>query len=521
MTVPGVWSAVCDWERLQPGRGVAAWLGGRAIAVFRTTDDLLFAMSNLDPFSQASVLSRGLIGDHEGQPVLASPMHKQRFDLATGICLDDPGITVPCFAVRVRDGVVEVEHATTCPEESTEGTVGPLAGFTVGVTAARRAAELGSLLQRRGAQVVHGPAIRIVPLADDTELLAATRDLVAAPPDITVVTTGIGFRGWIEAADGWGQADGLLAAVSQGEVLTRGPKARGAVRAAGLTDAWSPGSESNAEVLTHLLARNLTGVRVALQLHGEPLPDFVSTVRAAGAHVVEVPVYRWVQPEDLGPLDRLVAATLDGGLDAICFTSAPAAASLLRRGRELGVAEGLLGRLRHDVLCACVGPVTAAPLVARGVPVVIPERARIGALVRTVTAELPARATRCMVAGHRLELRGQAALINGVLRPIQPAQMALLGQLSAEPGRVVTRGALLAAMPGSGTDEHAVETAVARLRTALAVPGIVQTVVKRGYRLAVDDDPGSAVQDSAQRSSVSKVLQASMDPCSKPIMNQR
>ena len=58
------------------------------------------------------------------------------------------------------------------------GQHGPLAGFTVGVTAARRADELGALLQRRGAAVLHAPALRIVPLADDSELLAATKDLI-------------------------------------------------------------------------------------------------------------------------------------------------------------------------------------------------------------------------------------------------------------------------------------------------------------------------------------------------------
>ena len=80
----------------------------------------------------------------------------------------------------------------------------PLAGFTVGVTAARRADELGTLLQRRGATVVHAPALRIVALADDSELLAAAAELIDQVPDVVVATTAIGFRGWIEAADGWG-----------------------------------------------------------------------------------------------------------------------------------------------------------------------------------------------------------------------------------------------------------------------------------------------------------------------------
>lgn len=362
----------------------------------------------------------------------------------------------------------------------------PLAGFTVGVTAARRAEELGTLLERRGAEVLHAPAIRIVPLADDADLHAATDELIADPPGVVVVTTGIGFRGWVEAADGWGLAEALVTALRRATLLARGPKARGAVRAAGLTDAWSPPSESSAEVLEHLLAGDLEGVRVAVQLHGEPLPDFVETLGCAGAHVVQVPVYRWVPPEDLGPLDRLVAAVLDGGVNAVSFTSAPAAASMLSRAGKLGVLEPLLARLRRDVLAACVGPVTAGPLVARDIPTVQPERSRIGALVRTLAETLPARAPCWPVAGHVLELRGHAAVVDGELRPVPPTPMALLRLLAARPGRVVTRSELLAVMPAAKGDEHAVETAMARLRTALGTPRLVQTVVKRGYRLALE-----------------------------------
>ncbi|MGA9312521.1 MAG: uroporphyrinogen-III synthase [Pseudonocardiaceae bacterium] len=362
----------------------------------------------------------------------------------------------------------------------------PLAGFTVGVTAARRAAELGALLERRGAEVLHAAAIRIVPVSDDTELHAATEALINHPPDTVVITTGIGFRGWVEAADGWGLGEALIGALRRATLLSRGPKSRGAVRAAGLTDAWSPPSESSAEVLEHLLASDLDGVRVAVQLHGEPLPDFVDALCCAGAQVIQVPVYRWVLPEDLAPLDRLITAALDGGLDAVSFTSAPAAASVLRRADELGVLGPLLQRLRRDVLVACVGPVTAGPLVARDVPTVQPERSRIGALVRTLCEALPARAPRWPVAGQVLELRGHAAVVDGVLRAVPPTPMALLRLLVARPGRVVPRAELLSVMPAAGDDEHAVETAVARLRAALGAPRLVQTVVKRGYRLALE-----------------------------------
>ncbi|MFJ6465635.1 uroporphyrinogen-III synthase [Streptomyces sp. NPDC091387] len=373
---------------------------------------------------------------------------------------------------------------------------GPLAGFTVGVTAARRADELAALLRRRGAVVVHAPALRIVPLADDSELLAATEELLDSAPDVVIATTAIGFRGWIEAADGWGVGARLLDLLGGAELLARGPKVKGAVRAAGLTEAWSPASESMAEVLERLLAEGVEGRRIALQLHGEPLPGFVDSLRAAGAEVIGVPVYRWMPPEDIGPLDRLLDLTAARGLDALTFTSAPAAASLLRRAGERGMLPELLGALRDDVVSACVGPVTALPLQAHGLDTIQPERFRLGPLVQVLCRELPTRVPALPVAGHRVEIRGHAVLVDDELCPVPPAGMALLHALARRPGWVVARADLLRALPGSGTDEHAVETAMARLRTALGVPRIVQTVVKRGYRLALDPASDATYADS-------------------------
>jgi len=372
------------------------------------------------------------------------------------------------------------------PTPDDDVTVAPLAGFTVGITAARRAEELRTMLERRGAAVLHGPALRLVPLADDVELRAATEDLIARPPHVTLATTGIGFRSWIEAADAWGLGDGLLRVLRSSELIARGPKARGAIRASWLTEAWSPASESTTEVVEHLLARGVAGVRIAVQLHGEPLPSIVEALEAAGAEVVELPVYRWAPPADLAPVDRLTDAVLGGCVDVMAFTSAPAAAGLLRRAATRGVGEALVTALRGPVLALCVGPVTAGPLTAVGVPTVRPERSRLGAMVRTLEAETQARAPRLSVAGRLLELRGQAVLVDGALRPVAPAGMALLRALCRDPGRVVARAELLRVLPGGGADEHAVETAMTRLRAALGHPALVRTVVKRGYRLACD-----------------------------------
>ncbi len=359
----------------------------------------------------------------------------------------------------------------------------PLSGFTIGVTADRRRDELAALLERRGARVVLAPALRIVPLADDVELRATTAALVEEPPDVVVACTGIGLRGWFEAAEGWGLSERLKSMIGHSYLVARGPKARGALRAAGLSDQWSPDSECCDEVLEHLLSRGVDGRRIAVQLHGEPQPEFCGALAAAGADVVEVSVYRWLPPADPTPLRRLVDLAVNRLVDAVTFTSAPAVGALMRlAGPD---SEALVDALRADVLAACVGPVTAAPLLRRDVPVVIPGRARLGGLVRALVEELPKRAPTLRVAGQEVTLRGHAALVDGALRPLAPAPMAVLRALAATPGRVLSRAALLTALP-RGADEHAVEMAVARLRAALGGSAFVQTVVKRGYRLRVD-----------------------------------
>ncbi|WP_245159087.1 uroporphyrinogen-III synthase [Blastococcus sp. TF02A-35] len=370
----------------------------------------------------------------------------------------------------------------TVREQTTE--VLPLAGYTVAVTAARRAEELGALLDRRGARVVHAPAIRIVPLADDAELVAATRRVLEAPVDLAIATTGVGFRGWLEAAEAWDLP--LVEHLSGARVLARGPKARGAIRGGGLVDAWSPESESSAEVLEHLLSGAegpLAGRRIAVQLHGDPLPDLVSGLREAGADVLTVPVYRWVLPEDVAPVRRLVASIVAGGVDAVTFTSAPAAASLLQVADGLGQRDAVVAAFQERVLAVAVGPVTGGPLDAAGIPHVRPERSRLGALAREVVARLPERDPVLQVGPHTLQVRGHAVVVDGSLVELPPGSLAVLRELARRPGHVVGRPELVAALPGGG-DGHAVEMAVTRLRAALGAP-LVETVVKRGYRLKV------------------------------------
>jgi uroporphyrinogen-III synthase len=361
----------------------------------------------------------------------------------------------------------------------------PLAGYRIGVTAERRREEIAQLLRKRGAQVTVAPAIRLVPLADDQALRASTQACLAEPLDDVVATTGIGFRGWMEAADAWGLGEALRERLASARIYARGPKATGAVRGCGLQEAWTAPSESTHEVVAHLLERGVAGRRIAVQLHGVPVPAQIAALRAAGATPIEVGVYRWDYPADRAPLDRLIRDAAGDRLDAVTFTSALAVDAALARAGDLGLRDDLVAAFRQGRPWACcVGEVTAGALAAEGVPTITPGRARLGDLMRAVSVEVPARNDLVVdLAGRELRLRRDGVLVDGAYVPLAGTPMVILRELAARPGRVVDRRRLLDLLP-DGDNDNALETAIARLRARLPARDLVQTVIKRGYRLA-------------------------------------
>jgi uroporphyrinogen-III synthase len=396
--------------------------------------------------------------------------------------------------------MIEATTTTAATEPATDPAAGPatdpgagphrpLDGYRVGVTAARKADEQVALLERRGARVEHAAVLSTSPNhVDDDELRTATEAVLARPIDIFLATTGIGMRAWFEAADRWGLLDRLTAAIAEAEVVARGPKSVGALRSRGLRELWSPDSERFEDVLTHLRSRDLTGLRIVVQEHGQSLSLVAHALQRQGADVTVVSVYRVAQAEDPEPMFRLVDLIAERALDAVTFTSAPAVSALMDVAGVTGRRDDVVAAFQADVLATCVGPVTAAAFELWGVPTIQPERSRLAAMVRLLETELPSRRDGLAldVAGHVLLLHGDAVLLDGAEVSLSPSPLAVLDALLVNPGHVVSRGDLLAALPsGTAGSEHAVEVAVARLRAAVGTR-LVQTVVKRGYRLAVD-----------------------------------
>ena len=360
--------------------------------------------------------------------------------------------------------------------------VEPLAGFRIGVTSDRRSGDLIAALERRGAQVLHAPALKIAPNDQDTVLVEETRTLIEARPEVVLVTTGYGMRRWFEVADAVGLGAELTEVLEQARILARGPKAVGAVRAAGLEEERTSASETTASLVDEVEAAGLTGLRVAIQVHGYTDEVQLARLRDLSSEVCTVTPYRWVQPTAQDRLPKLIESTCARQLDALTFTSAPGAEATLAVAEQLGLLYEFVDALVEDVVAAAVGPVTAGPLQDAGARVVMPDRYRLGALIRLVTEELAEhRVVRLRSGETELELRGRAVSIDGRLVMLGPNSLALFKMLASTPA-VVRRQDLQRCLP-DGADDHVLEVAVSRLRQTLGVPGLVLTVVKRGYRL--------------------------------------
>jgi len=105
------WRDVCAIDDVIPGTGVAALIDGNQIAIVRTRDGRFAALSNFDPFSNAFVIARGIVGDRAGVPKIASPIYKQNFSLETGECLDDPSVRLAVYPIRVVSGRIQISVA--------------------------------------------------------------------------------------------------------------------------------------------------------------------------------------------------------------------------------------------------------------------------------------------------------------------------------------------------------------------------------------------------------------------------
>jgi uroporphyrinogen-III synthase len=267
--------------------------------------------------------------------------------------------------------------------------IGPLAGRCVGITADRRWRNQADLLENLGAEIIHGPTLRTVDLSRDEALRQATLALIQRPPHFLVGSTGMGMTMWFEAAEGWNLAGPLRECLRHSRIVARGAKARSTLRRLGFEVAWQAPSETMEEVVDFLTDQGVESSRVALQLFDPGGHPSTAALAARCRELVEIPVYRWLLPDDAGPAARLIEGMCAGAVDAVTFTSQPAVHHLFHIAESLGRGDELRAACNGPVLPVCVGPVCAEAARQEGISEPVwPDPARLVAMIQLVARAL-------------------------------------------------------------------------------------------------------------------------------------
>lgn len=360
-----------------------------------------------------------------------------------------------------------------------------LEGYTVAVTADRRAEEQIVLLEHLGARVLGTPMVHTTPLADVAPLEQATRKLIDDPCEVLIATTGIGMRGWLSAARAWGLDVGLTGALATARIAVRGSKARATLREVGLPVWFEEESERLDRLIEKVIANEPAGTHVALQLYGEPADEFVDALHRAGMRVTEIPVYQWTLPNDMPAAERLIQLVAEAGVDAITFTSGPSVENFFAIASRLGIDGPVATAMNDDVVAMCVGPTTAAVLRSYGVTrAYSPETGRLGLMVRELSLVMARRHHHIAVEGLDVAVQGTVIATDHGSVDLQGRESDVFLALVERPGAIVANASLLRNVWERGADDSVVAKTISRLRADVEPLGLtVRNVAKRGYVL--------------------------------------
>jgi len=262
-------------------------------------------------------------------------------------------------------------------------------GLRVVTFESRRAAEMAHLIERAGGRPLVAPSMREVPLLHNTAVLDFGVRLMEKEIGMVIFLTGVGTRFMMEVLESrWARED-ILSGLRQTILVARGPKPVSVLHEWGLKPAVAvPEPNTWKDVLEAIdrLKQSRQGMTIAVQEYGISNTALLDGLRARGAQVVPVPVYRWALPEDTEPLKRAVMAIINAEVEVVLFTNAAQADHMLRIAEELKVVENLRQALQKTVV-ASVGPTAAEHLRDSGLAVDFePSHSKMGTLVKE-TAE--------------------------------------------------------------------------------------------------------------------------------------
>jgi uroporphyrinogen-III synthase len=272
-----------------------------------------------------------------------------------------------------------------------------LSGLRVAAFESRMATEMARLIARYGGHPLVAPSMREIPLQNHGDVLAFGDRLLAGQCDLLILLTGVGTRTMIEALQTRHSLNAIKAALSHLTLVARGPKPLGALKELGLTAAIAvPEPNTWHDILDSLDAasrlqeiRPLKGLRIAVQEYGVSNEDLLQALSARGAQVTRVPVYRWALPEDLAPLNRVIAAILDDDVDVILITNAVQVdhvMQLLAKDRHADKGADRFREAAGRMVIASVGPTASERLRKYQLPVDFePSHPKMGLLVKEMS----------------------------------------------------------------------------------------------------------------------------------------
>ncbi len=261
-----------------------------------------------------------------------------------------------------------------------------LEGLKIVSFESRRAREMAELIRRYGGEPIIAPSMREIPLSQNSVALDFVHQLEAGKIDIVILLTGVGTRTLVEAVASEYSRERLAAMLGRVKLVARGPKPVAALKELGLVPTISvPEPNTWREILSELDTKApVQGRQVAVQEYGITNPELIAGLKARGAEVLRVAIYRWALPEDTGPLRSALRDVIDGRVEITLFTNATQVDHLFRVATEEHLDQSLRRAIAH-VLIASIGPVCSEALEHFGLKADLePDHPKMGHLIATV-----------------------------------------------------------------------------------------------------------------------------------------
>ena len=262
-------------------------------------------------------------------------------------------------------------------------------GLTVAAFESRMAAEITRLIERHKGNPLVTPALREIPLDDNSAALKFGAQLTTERVDMFILLTGVGTTALFDLLKTRYPWSSILEALKQTVLVARGPKPVAALRAFGLQPTLTVPEPNTWVDLISVLDeyRPVKGLRVAVQEYGKSNPDLLKALNQRGAEVFQVPIYRWALPEDLGPLRQMLNNIIDGKVSVLLVTNAAQVDHVMQVLEKGGQVELFRTALKKMVV-ASIGPTASERLRQHEWPIDLePSHPKMGVLVKEASEQ--------------------------------------------------------------------------------------------------------------------------------------